>query len=83
MLLTGDAAAVENKILWFMKNTSPDRYTYETKEWDIISIMENKKCTVRDVRKELKRMCKEGMLRRMERDKWTVTYYIISPKHAH
>lgn len=69
---------MENKILWFMKNTSPDRYTYETREWDIISVMENKNCTVRDVRKELRKMCKKGILRRMQRDKWTVTYYVIS-----
>ena len=74
MWITEGVATVENKILWLMKNVSLDRYTYETKEWDIIGAMESKKCTVRDVRKELKRM---------QRDKWTVTYYIISPKHAH
>lgn len=83
MWITEGVATVENKILWLMKNVSLDRYTYETKEWDIIGAMENKKCTVRDVRKELRKMCKEGILRRMRRDKWTVTYYIISPKHAH
>jgi len=72
-------------ILFIMQTYSNDKYTFEMREFDIIdrlrSMYQWLKIPPADVRRVLKSMCSEGVLKQRGSDKYSYTYFITSSKH--